>query len=156
LLSLPILFALVAMAIPLPVGAAGSLQNINHVVVIYQENWSFDGLYGKFPGANGLANDSATVTQVDKNGTPYTTLPQPIDTNQKPPAADPRFPANMPVQPFDTAQFVKPNDITGDLVHRYYQEPGCSYENTDSGAVDHAAEAGVSTTAEPSAFSRLT
>jgi len=132
LLSLPILLALVTMAAPLPVGAAGSLQNINHVIVIYQENWSFDGLYGKFPGANGLANDSATVTQVDKNGTPYATLPQPIDTNQKPPAADPRFPANMPVQPYDTAQFVKPNDRTGDLVHRYYQEQ----DQIDGGKMD--------------------
>jgi len=122
LLILPILLAMVVMAVPLPVGAAGSLQNINHVVVIYQENWSFDGLYGKFPGTNGSANAGATVTQVDKNGTPYATLPQPVDTSQKPPVADSRFPANMPVQPFDAAQFVKPNDKTGDLVHRYYQE----------------------------------
>jgi len=132
LLSLPILLALVAMAAPLPVGAAGSLQNINHVIVVYQENWSFDGLYGKFPGANGLANAGATVTQVDKNGTPYATLPQPIDTSQKPPVADPRFPANMPVQPFDTAQFVKPNEKTGDLVHRYYQEQ----DQIDGGKMD--------------------
>ncbi len=29
-------------------------QKIVHVVIIYQENWGFDSLYGKFPGANGL------------------------------------------------------------------------------------------------------
>ena len=32
------------------------LDQINHIIVIYQENWSFDSLYGKFPGANGLAS----------------------------------------------------------------------------------------------------
>src|SRR5437667_438202 len=29
---------------------------IDHLVVIYQENWAFDSLFGTFPGANGLAN----------------------------------------------------------------------------------------------------
>ena len=33
-----------------PAGAAGPLDKLNHVIVIYQENWSFDGLYGAFPG----------------------------------------------------------------------------------------------------------
>src|SRR5207245_2421682 len=33
---------------------AAGLGKINHLIVIYQENWSFDGLYGNFPGANGL------------------------------------------------------------------------------------------------------
>src|SRR5580704_11241202 len=38
---------------------------INHIVVIYQENWSFDAQYGKFPGANGIANATgATQSQV--------------------------------------------------------------------------------------------
>ena len=83
------------------VAAQGSISQINHVIVIYQENWSFDGLYGKFPGANGIANAGDAVKQVDKNGVPYATLPQPIDNNQKPPAPDPRFPANLPVAPFD-------------------------------------------------------
>src|SRR3954454_5319307 len=83
--------------------AAGPADRINHVIVIYQENWSFDGLYGNFPGANGLAN-VGTVTQVDKDGKPYTTLPQPIDPTLKPPGPDPRFPANMSVAPFDTSK----------------------------------------------------
>jgi len=110
-------------AVPPAVATAqGPFDKINHVIVLYQENWSFDGLYGNFPGANGLANAGDTVKQVDKNGQPYATLPQPIDTTQKPPIADPRFPANMPVQPFDAAQYVQPNDKTGDIVHRYYQQ----------------------------------
>ncbi|HZB96917.1 MAG TPA: alkaline phosphatase family protein, partial [Herpetosiphonaceae bacterium] len=102
--------------------AARPIDRINHVVVIYQENWSFDGLYGTFPGANGLANAGNAVKQVDKQGQPYTTLPQPIDTGKKPPAPDPRFPANLPMQPFDAAQYVAPDQQTGDLVHRFYQQ----------------------------------
>src|SRR5689334_2687900 len=100
--------------------AAGPLDKINHVVVIYQVNWSFDSLYGAFPGANGIANAGAAVKQVDKNGQPITALPQPIDTNQRPAAPDARFPANMPVQPFNIAQYVPPDQKIGDLVHRFY------------------------------------
>src|SRR5438309_406404 len=103
--------------------AAGSLDKINHLILIYQDNWSFDSLYGKFPGANGLANalqsvqqnpGTSTVQQVDKNGKPYTTLPQPIDTTKSPPAPDPRFPANLPNAPFDLSLFVPPDQKTGD------------------------------------------
>ena len=43
------------------------LNNIEHIIVIYQENWSFDALYGNFPGANGVANASpASLTQIDR------------------------------------------------------------------------------------------
>jgi phospholipase C len=98
------------------------LQKVNHIVVIYQENWSFDSLYGKFPGANGFDQAGTTTAQVDKDGKPYATLPQPLNTTFSPPAPDVRFPADLPVAPFDTAQYVAPNQLTGDAVHRYYQE----------------------------------
>jgi phospholipase C len=110
--------ALIAPAYVSKVSAASPLGSIGHIVVIYQENWSFDGLYGSFPGANGIANAGAAVRQVDKSGVPYTTLPQPLNSGQP----DPRFPANLPVKPFNTADYVPPNDLTGDLVHRFYQE----------------------------------
>src|SRR3954452_3564210 len=100
---------------------AGPLDKINHIIVIYQENWSFDGLYGNFPGANGLSNAGDKATQVDKNGQPYATLPQPIDTTQRPPVADPRFPADLPNAPFDVAKYVPPDQKTGAIVHRFYQ-----------------------------------
>lgn len=98
------------------------LQKINHVVVIYQENWSFDSLYGRFPGANGIDNAGAAIQQVDKDGTPYATLPQPLNTTFSPPVPDPRFPADLPVAPFDLSKNVAPNQQTGDAVHRFYQE----------------------------------
>jgi phospholipase C len=98
------------------------IDQIQHLIVIYQENWSFDSLYGRFPGADGLANAGATIRQVDKQGVPYTTLPQPIDTTRKPPIPDPRFPADLPVAPFDAARYVPATMKTGDAVHRFYQE----------------------------------
>ena len=33
------------------------ITKIQHVIVIYQENWSFDGLYARFPNAKGYAFD---------------------------------------------------------------------------------------------------
>src|ERR1051326_4228645 len=107
---------------PLSFAQTGSLQPINHIVVIYQENGSFDSLYGRLPGANGLDQSAATTAQVDKDGKPYATLPQPLNTTFNHAVPDPRFPANMPVAPFDTQKYVGANQLTGDLVHRYYQE----------------------------------
>jgi phospholipase C len=99
-------------------------KRVNHIIVIYQENWSFDGLYGKFPGADGIASAGAAARQVDKQGVPYKTLPRPIGTVKKSPkgATDSRFPDDLPNGPFDLAQFVRPEDRTGDLIHRFYHE----------------------------------
>src|ERR671923_2951906 len=66
------------------IAQSAGLEKIQHIIVIYQENWSFDGLYGKFPGADGIANAGERVKQIKKDGTPYLTLPQPLDTAKKP------------------------------------------------------------------------
>src|SRR5215472_10328175 len=61
---------------------AQTSKRIKNVIVIYQENWSFDALYGLFPNANGLANASQTsLTQIDRlTGQPYSLqLGQPFD-----------------------------------------------------------------------------
>lgn len=92
-----------------------SLDKINHVVVIYLENHSFDNLYGEFPGANGLSNASASkIIQVDSAGHPYATLPPVPGTTA--------FPTNLANNYFNIDQYV-PNDMmTPDVLHRYYQE----------------------------------
>src|ERR671926_88167 len=74
---------------------------IDHLIVIYLENHSFDNLYGLFPGADGLANAVSGPPQTDLDGSVYATLPQPVDTYQQPAAPDPRFPADLPNRPFD-------------------------------------------------------
>jgi len=100
-------------------------EKIQHIIVIYQENWSFDSLYGQYPGANGLADAFDTLPQRDKS-TGYTTYlyqtPQPLNGG-----IDSRFPpANgqpaLPLIPYDLTQYVANTDLTGDIIHRFYHE----------------------------------
>jgi phospholipase C len=115
------------------------LDKIKHIIVIYQENWSFDGLYGNFPGAEGFSSPDFHSQQVDKEGNPLTVLPQPIlSINKKTKVVtyDNRFPADMAVKPFNLMKYMKSSDKTGDLVHRYYQEQ----EQIDHGKMDKFAE----------------
>ncbi|HEX6673406.1 MAG TPA: alkaline phosphatase family protein [Actinomycetes bacterium] len=77
------MLVLVALAMVPAGGAAASgtgdhrLSGINHVVVIYQENHSFDNLYGGWEGVNGLRDASRSRTvQVNQAGTPYECLLQ--------------------------------------------------------------------------------
>src|SRR5229473_8166983 len=72
------------------------LSRIQHIVVIYLENHSFDNLFGKFPGANGLSHAGKAAIQVDLRGKPYKVLPPVIDAGRKPPAPDTRFPPKLP------------------------------------------------------------
>src|SRR5215470_18009324 len=59
-----------------PARDSHGLARIEHIVVIYAENRSFDNLYGLFPGANGIANaTAATWTQTDRNGAQLAMLP---------------------------------------------------------------------------------
>src|SRR6185312_573582 len=64
---------------PLTVSAGGVSQigKINHIVVIYEENHSFDNLYGGWEGVNGLANATAAQkTQLGQAGVAYACLMQ--------------------------------------------------------------------------------
>jgi len=119
------LFALLLLApsplVPAVRAADNPANPINHVIVIYQENWSFDSLYGEFPGANG-PQGASTIPQTDQNGQPYAPLPQPWNTTLKPPGPDPRLPANLPVQPFDLGKYVPADQKIGDLPSSFYQE----------------------------------
>jgi phospholipase C len=109
-------------------GGDHGLAKIKHIVVIYQENWSFDSLYGLFPGANGLANGFGTVVQRDKTASPpYSTYiyktPQPLNNG----LPDQRFPPGngqpaLPLIPYDFTDFAAANTTTGDIIHRFYHE----------------------------------
>jgi len=101
-----------------PVG----IEKIQHIVVLYMENRSFDNLYGLFPGANGLSNAESAAIQLDSDGKPYATLPAVIHTaHGKPSETDARFPSNLPNKPFDIGRYVPIDQNTGDLVHHFYQ-----------------------------------
>ena len=108
-------FALVAGCATTLIGdREARLQKIKTVVVIYAENHSFDNLYGKFPGANGIANATMEQrTQLDHDGKPLTGL---IVWNSAG-RPDPKFP-RMPNGPF---QIDAPTDrIVPSPVHAYY------------------------------------
>jgi acid phosphatase len=76
--------AIAALAVGASVGSAAKhaapadqLKSVKHIVVIYEENHSFDNLYGSWEGVNGLTKaDAAHTTQVDQSGVPYTCLRQ--------------------------------------------------------------------------------
>ena len=98
------------------------LAGIDHIVVIYAENRSFDNLYGLFPGANGIANATpAQYTQVDRDGTPLPHLP-PVWKGKE---ADPAFPKDLPNRPFriDAPPINLPLSVaTRDLIHKFYPQ----------------------------------
>ena len=47
------------------------LTKIGHIVVIFEENRSFDNFFGKFPGANGIANAGDKAIQIGPDGKAY-------------------------------------------------------------------------------------
>jgi acid phosphatase len=94
-------------------GDAG-LRQLEHIVVIYLENRSFDNLYGEFAGANGLAAAAGAPPQVDASGTAFATLPAVPGMSV--------IPTNLANAPFSIEQYVPANVATRDLVHRFYQE----------------------------------
>jgi acid phosphatase len=106
------------------------LSKINHIVVIYQENHSFDNLFGGWEGVNGLSRADADQTlQVGQNGLVYTCLKQ----NQPAlAAAQPQncvdtttgttFTSHFVNAPFTIDTYIPSTVATEDLVHRYYQE----------------------------------
>jgi phospholipase C len=93
-------------------------SKIQHIIVIYQENWPVTGLYGSLAGANGVA-PGTNVVQRDWRGNVLTSVPQPLDYNGNP---DKRFPTSLPVQTYLASKYVPANEKTGDIVHRYYHE----------------------------------
>ena len=117
------------------------MSDINHIVVIYEENHSFDNLYGGWEGVNGRANATAAEsTQLMQNGTAYSCLPQ-NDVNL-PACISPNAPFGIETYisalaktcpapgtsfsfphgvPADTPGAL-PGGCTEDIVHRFYQE----------------------------------
>jgi acid phosphatase len=128
------------------------LSKIDHIVVIYEENHSFDNLYGGWEGVRGLAAAAAHpdhITQIDQSGHAYSCL-RLDDANlalvSTPPCS---APSGFPNTWFTIDDFIKPTDktcptplhafdsqtgflkdspntreggCTRDLVHRFYEE----------------------------------
>jgi len=106
---------------PTPAARSG-LSRIEHIVVIYAENRSFDHLYGLFPGADGIENATAVqYTQLDHDGSPLPQLPPVWSPDGNP---DPRFPTMLPNRPFriDAPPVSKGLDqIVPSPIHQFWQ-----------------------------------
>ena len=133
-------------------GHGGGLGKVKHFVVIYEENHSFDNLYGGWERVNGLRDaDLAHTRQVNQAGAPYHCLLQnDVNLTSPPLPADctntaPAFSSHFPNEPFRIEDYIAPEDTTcpkpgvsapngvlkgtgepggctRDLVHRFYQE----------------------------------
>jgi len=124
---------------------ADRLARINHIVIVYEENHSFDNLYGSWEGVDGMLNASSTARmQVNQNGVPFSCLKQNDPNLTSPPLAvsctdtttGAAFTSHFPNAPFTIDDFIQPTSLTcpngvpggqpggctRDLVHRYYQE----------------------------------
>jgi acid phosphatase len=128
------------------------LGAINHIVVIYEENHSFDNLYGGWEGVNGRAN-ATNSTQISQTGSPYACLRQNDVNLTSPPlladcaAATATTPGmHFTNNPFSIEAYIpataqtcpqpgvfaptglapssanRPGGCTRDIVHRFYQE----------------------------------
>jgi acid phosphatase len=121
------LLILVALAM-IPVGAASAsgagsdrLSRIKHIVVIYQENHSFDNLYGRWEGVNGLRHaPRARTIQVNQAGVPYECLLQ-DDVNLTSPPLSVRctdtttgteFTSHFRNRPFTIDDYIPPSATT--------------------------------------------
>jgi phospholipase C len=100
-------------------GGKGSMRQIDRFVVIYEENHSFDNLYGMWEGVDGIRNaDAAHSTQVNQAGQPYECLlqndvnlatpPQPASCTNTSPA----FTSAFTNKPFKIDDYIKPTDKT--------------------------------------------
>jgi acid phosphatase len=134
----PMRLALVALAAltvtAIAAGGAGAgrgddqLSKVNHIVVIYEENHSFDNLYGGWEGVNGPQNaDAAHTLQVNQAGVPFQCLLQ-YDVNlQAQSAANPSapltatcndtttatpFPSHFANAPFNIGDYIAATDTT--------------------------------------------
>src|SRR2546423_8712306 len=94
-LVVPAALASVVALTALPAAGATSsssdpLGRINHIVVIYEENHSFDNLYGGWEAVNGRASaDAGHTTQIGQAGAPYHCLLQnDVNLTSPPLAAD--------------------------------------------------------------------
>jgi acid phosphatase len=104
-------------------GDHDGLDGIKQIVVIYEENHSFDNLFGGWEGVNGIhrASGSGHVTQRAVDGTPLPCLPQ-NDVNLASPTPLPAtchgtvgavtVDSAFPNRPFLIDDYIKPTDKT--------------------------------------------
>ena len=119
-------------------GNSDALQKIKHIVVVYEENHSFDNLYGGWEGVNGRSNaDAARTNQIGQNGLLSTCLLQnDVNLTSPPLPADctdtstgTPFSSHFANAPFSIEHAFTPlanvtlstSTVTRDLYHRFFE-----------------------------------
>jgi phospholipase C len=96
-------------------------KGVQRIVVIYEENHSFDNLYGGWEGVRGLRDaDAAHTRQINQAGTAYKCLKQndvnlatpPLAANCHDDTVTPAFDSYFPNAPFEIDNFIAPTDTT--------------------------------------------
>ena len=114
-----------------------ALARIEHVVVIYGENRSFDNLYGLFPGANGIAGaTSEQILQRDRDGSLLRDASADVEVGRRDAGSGLwRIARQRPVPDRSAAHQPAARHATRDLVHRFYQ----NREQINGGKLDQYA-----------------
>ncbi len=102
--------------IPLWMSAANLKDKIDHIIVIYLENRSFDNLFYGYKGAD--TSDDPLLTyplQTDGEGKIYSRIEMGANAIQS------GFPKQIENAPFLLDRFVSQEGMIPDMVHRFYQ-----------------------------------
>jgi phospholipase C len=102
--------------------SSAALAGVGHIVVVYEENHSFDNLYGGWEHVNGVANaDAAHTTQVSQGGTAFDCLlqndvnltsPSPLPTTCTDTTTASAFQSHFTNNPFTIDDYIGANDTT--------------------------------------------
>jgi acid phosphatase len=114
IITITILLCVVLLFTTPTITANNKYEDVEHIITIVMENWSFDGLFGLLPQANGIAKATqVNRIQLDRNNEAYTTLPQ----------VEPAVPQDLPNDgPFNLQKYIDPAAHTIDLTHTFYTE----------------------------------
>jgi phospholipase C len=88
------------------------------LLIIYQENRSFDHYYGTFPGVDGILAPDGQIKpeivglQIDENGVPY-------DTGKNPMNGFDQIPPGLPNEPFHLNAYYPSSALTPDPTHSF-------------------------------------
>src|ERR1700719_3980453 len=103
-------------------GGVDAFAGVQHIVVIYEENHSFDNLYGGWEGVNGRSAATPTqAVQISQGGLAYTCLlqndvnlaspPQPVTCTDSTSGAT-TINSNFTNAPFNIGTFIQPTATT--------------------------------------------
>ncbi len=131
-------YFLLLLAFVLSLHGSDLRSKIDHIIVIYLENRSFDNLFRGFEGADTSDKSlSAYAKQIDRNGSIYSTLPM----GEKSLLAG--FSTSLSNEPFLLDTTVSQEGMIPDMVHRFYQNQLQMNGGTNNRFVDISDEKGL-------------